>query len=164
MRQLFDKTTKRLKKKAGKSMDLLQPPSRQGGSAPPAPLQQPEDPISLAAEAESLPPELTAIAAGTQLATMCVPVPTDSSQRAESAATEPAPPPADDVTPTISAYANAPSPPTVLATTSSAVKGLLAAARDGSDLFLPLKAALVGVVALWDMFDVRPPINDSYSL
>jgi len=29
------------------------------------------------------------------------------------------------------------------------------AARDGSDLFLPLKAALVGVVALWDIFDVH---------
>jgi len=28
------------------------------------------------------------------------------------------------------------------------------AARDGSDLFLPLKAALVGVVALWDIWDV----------
>ena len=54
----------------------------------------------------------------------------------------------------IPAYARPPSPPTILATTGSAVKGLLAAARDGSDLFLPLKAALVGVVALWDVFDV----------
>jgi len=53
------------------------------------------------------------------------------------------------------AYARPPSPTTILATTGSAVKGLLVAARDGSDLFLPLKAALVGVVALWDIFDVR---------
>jgi len=55
----------------------------------------------------------------------------------------------------ITAYARPPSPKSILATTGSAVKMLLVAARDGSDLFLPLKAALVGVVAIWDIFDVR---------
>jgi len=44
------------------------------------------------------------------------------------------------------------------------VKGLLVAARDGSDLFLPLKAALVGVVALWDVFDVRRLVPSSIAL
>lgn len=72
-----------------------------------------------------------------------------------SAATEPTPPPTTEVRTTIPVYAGPPSPPTVMETTGSAVKGLLVAARDGSDLFLPLKAALVGVVALWDLFDVR---------
>ena len=38
------------------------------------------------------------------------------------------------------------------------------AARDGSDLFLPLKAALVGVVALWDVFDVRRLFRSSFAL
>jgi len=53
------------------------------------------------------------------------------------------------------AYARPPSPTDILATTGSAVKGLLVAARNSSDLFLPLKAALVGVLAIWDIFDVR---------
>jgi len=56
--------------------------------------------------------------------------------------------------PDIPAYARPPSPPTILATTGSAVKGLLAAAHDGSDLFPPLQIALGGVLELWDVFDV----------
>jgi len=63
-------------------------------------------------------------------------------------------------------YARPPPSATVLATTGSAVKVLLVAARDGSDLFLPLKAALVGIVALWDVFDVRHSTllrSDAYS-
>jgi len=78
-----------------------------------------------------------------------------TSHFAEVAATvDAAAPPLEAPSPTIPDYAWPPSPPTILATTGSAVKGLLVAARDGSDLFLPLKAALVGVVALWDIFDV----------
>jgi len=79
-----------------------------------------------------------------------------STSPARSQPDESAPPPAAESTSSgIPAYARPRSPPTILATTGSAVKGLLVAARDGSDLFLPLKAALVGVVALWDVFDVR---------
>jgi len=63
-------------------------------------------------------------------------------------------PPALNAPTAIPAYARAPSPPSILATTGSAVKTLLTAARDGSDLFLPLKAALVGVVAIWDVYNV----------
>ena len=155
MRQLFDKTTKRLKKKAGKSMDILQLPSRQGGSASPAPSQQAEDQTSLASEEEARTSNTTVTASLAQLAPGSISVATDSSQRIKSATTEPAPPPANEVTPTIPAHLNPPSSPTILATTGSAVKGLLKAARDGSDLFLPLKATLVGIVALWDIFDVR---------
>jgi len=157
MRQLFDKTTKKLKKKAGKAMALLQSPPQQSRSASPTPLQQAGDPAGLAVNAELQPSELTAVAAGVQLATASISVATDSSQQAESAASEPAPPPANVVTPAIPEYAKTPSPPTVMETTGSAVKGLLKAVRDGSDLILPLKAALVGVVALWDIFDASPP-------
>jgi len=159
MRHLFDKTTKRLKKKAGKPIDLLvlQPPLQQGRSTSLAPLQQAEDPTGLAGERVPQRPETTMIAAGTQLPTVFISVATDASQHVESAATKRAPPPTNAVKPATPAYAEAPSPPTILATTGSALKGLLVAARDGSDLFLPLKAALVGVVALWDIFDASLP-------
>ena len=40
---------------------------------------------------------------------------------------------------------------TTSATARSVVKELFETARDGSDLFLPLKAALVGVVKIWDI-------------
>jgi len=156
MLQLFDKTTKRFKKKAGKTMDLLRPPSRQSIPASPARLRQVETPTGLAAETGSLSPEPTATAAVTKLAPASISVATDLSQHAQSAATESALPPADEVSPTIPAYAEGPSPPTAMETAGSALKGLLVAARDGSDLFLPLKAALVGVVALWDIFDASP--------
>jgi len=157
MHKLFDKTTKKIKKKAGKAMDLLRPPSRQSRSASPAPLRQAEDPTGLAVETESQrsDPTVTAAVLVTQPAPVSI---SDPSQRVESAATESAPPPANEATPTVPAFAEAPSAPTILATTGSALKEFLKAARDGSDLFLPLKAALVGVVALWDIFDVTPAI------
>jgi len=91
-----------------------------------------------------------------------------SSSQGQSRSTSPAPsqpvgpsspPPPELTSPGIPAYVRPPSPPKILATTGSAVKGLLVAARDGSDLFLPLKAALVGVVALWDVFDVSQPAS-----
>jgi len=96
-----------------------------------------------------------------------------SSSQEQSRATSPAPPqpvgsasppPPEPTVTSIPVYARPPSPPTILATTGSAVKGLLVAARDGSDLFLPLKAALVGVVALWDVFDVRRLFPSSIAL
>jgi hypothetical protein len=44
------------------------------------------------------------------------------------------------------------------------LKEVLETVRDGSDLFLPLKAALVGVVKIMDVVDVRerPSGSDSY--
>jgi hypothetical protein len=44
------------------------------------------------------------------------------------------------------------------------LKEVLETVKDGSDLFLPLKAVLVGVVKIMDVVDVRenPPNSDSY--
>jgi len=49
------------------------------------------------------------------------------------------------------AYAEPQDQQSIGATAGSVVYELLAAARDGSDLCLPLKAALVGVVKIWDI-------------
>lgn len=69
--------------------------------------------------------------------------------------TSPIPPPAEPTQPAPSsdrhAYADPQAPPTAAATAGSAIYELLAAVRDGSDLFLPLKAALTGVVKIWDI-------------
>ena len=58
-------------------------------------------------------------------------------------------------------YADPEAPPTAGATAGSVVYELLAAARDGSDLCLPLKAALVGVVKIWDVCEVNTPLRTS---
>jgi len=52
-------------------------------------------------------------------------------------------------------YAEPQDAPSAISTTVSVVKEFLEAARDGSDLFLPLKAALVGVVKIWDICEVQ---------
>ena len=51
-------------------------------------------------------------------------------------------------------YARPRAPPTAGETASSAIIELLAAAHNGSDLCLPLKAALVVVVKVWDICKV----------
>ena len=56
--------------------------------------------------------------------------------------------------PDISTYSVPPAPLNILATAISAATGLLAAVRDSSDLFLPLKATAIGVVALREIRDV----------
>jgi hypothetical protein len=45
--------------------------------------------------------------------------------------------------------------PSSFQTGKSVVKEVLEAIRDGSDLFLPLKAALVGIVKIMDIMEVR---------
>ena len=52
------------------------------------------------------------------------------------------------------AYADPQAPQSAGATAGSVIHELLAAARDGSDLCLPLKAALTGVVKIWDVCEV----------
>ena len=52
-------------------------------------------------------------------------------------------------------YASPPKSTSALATTGSVIHELLETARDGADLCLPLKAALVGVVKIWDVCEVR---------
>jgi len=52
-------------------------------------------------------------------------------------------------------YAEPQTPQTAGATAGSVLYEPLAVARDGSDLCLPLKAALVGVVKIWDVCEVH---------
>jgi len=52
-------------------------------------------------------------------------------------------------------YASPKAPPTALSTTGSVVQEFLAAARDGADLCLPLKAALVGAVKIFEICEAR---------
>jgi len=161
MSNFFGKATQKVKKKVGQAADRLRPPSQQSkvaspvpsqqivltnGQAPDPELQQLESTAATAMDESSIPPKSISVPASSQLSG-----PTTTSTLS--------PPPA------VPAYAKPPSAPTVFATTGSAVKVLLTAARDGSDLFLPLKAALVGVVALWDLFDVSNPVTgDSFRL
>jgi len=56
--------------------------------------------------------------------------------------------------PSAHAYASPPKPSSALGTTGSVINELLATARDGADMCLPLKAALVGVVKIWDICEV----------
>ena len=64
--------------------------------------------------------------------------------------TPPDPPPI----PSTLAFAGPPKSTSALATTGSVIHELLATARDGADMCLPLKAALVGVVKIWDICEV----------
>jgi len=52
-------------------------------------------------------------------------------------------------------YANPQSALKVVGTAGSVIYELLATARDGSDMCLPLKVALVGVVKIWDVCEVH---------
>jgi len=67
--------------------------------------------------------------------------------------TPPDPPPIPS-TSTSLGYASAPKSTAALGTTGSVIHELLATARDGADMCLPLKAALVGVVKIWDICEV----------
>jgi len=52
-------------------------------------------------------------------------------------------------------YADPKAPVTALGTTGSVIHEFLAAARDGADLCLPLKAALVGAVKIFEICEAR---------
>jgi len=52
-------------------------------------------------------------------------------------------------------YADPHAAPTLASTAGSVIKEFLAAARDGSDLCLPLKAALVGAVKILEICEAR---------
>jgi len=157
MRRFLNKSTQKIKKKAGQAVDLLRPPSRQSRSVSPAPSQQIEHITGPEVGTDSQPPAVNASASMIQPATAPTSGVVAPSQLAEPLTAEPASPLANDGSSSVPTHAEAPAPPTILERTGSALKGLLVAARDGSDLFLPLKAALVGVVALWDIFDASHP-------
>ena len=151
MSKFFKETKKKVKKTAA---DLFRPSQPGSRAASPAPSQgEPSTTSSLAVGSQPSMP--MAFSAMTQplIAPTSVAIP--PSQLLSPAAADASSPSLQSESPATPAYARPPSPTTILATTGSAVKGLLVAARDGSDLFLPLKAALVGVLAIWDIFDVR---------
>ena len=52
-------------------------------------------------------------------------------------------------------YARPSTPPSALATTGSVIHELLTTIRDAADMCLPLKAAVVGVLKIWDVCEVR---------
>ena len=52
-------------------------------------------------------------------------------------------------------YIRSPPPPRRLDTALSIVKECLCAVKEASDMFLPLKAALVGFVKVWEVYEVR---------
>jgi len=153
MSNLFGKAKQKFKKRTGRAADLLQPSPQESRAASPASSQQIAHPTSHAPREDQQKTTLTTTAALAQSSNAPISA-TIKPLQPSNLATPSAPSPPPGLTLTVPAYARPPSPPTILATTGSAVKGLLAAARDGSDLFLPLKAALVGVIALWDIFDV----------
>ena len=152
----MSKFFKETKKKVKKTATNLFRPSREGSRAAspssPSPSQHTEHSATPAPATEPQSPLPVAFSAMTQ--TMMAPTSVPSQLPSPTAA-DTSSPPLRTHHPATPAYARPPSPTTILATTGSAVKGLLVAARDGSDLFLPLKAALVGVLAIWDIFDVR---------
>ena len=53
------------------------------------------------------------------------------------------------------AYVRPSAPPSALATTGSVIHDLLTTLRDASDMCLPLKAAVVGVLKIWDVLRRR---------
>jgi len=58
---------------------------------------------------------------------------------------------------TTPAYARPSIPPSALATTGSVIHDILTTIRDASDMCLPLKAAVVGVLKIWDVCEVCSP-------
>ena len=158
MKNFFNKAARKGKEKVGRAVDRLRPPSRGSRATSPAPSQQSVQQTNSTSEIPRLASPVTAAAAMAQSSTMSISIAIPPSQFSEATATDAASLPSESPPPAVPNYARPPSPPTIMATTGSAVKGLLVAARDGSDLFLPLKAALVGIVALWDIFDVHHAI------
>jgi len=155
MSKFLDKVKKKVKKTADIAVDKLRPSQPEDRATSAARSQQNDIQATQTATAGPIPSAPVTVSATTQspIAPISVAIPRSElvgppAANASSPTLEPSPSAAP-------AYVRPPSPTTILATTGSAVKGLLVAARDGSDLFLPLKAALVGVVALWDLFDVR---------
>jgi len=121
---------KKAKKKAKEVLESLPPLSRQGRSP---------SPVSSHAARQS-----TQDIGATPAAVSSMPEP-NPAQPAPSS-----PPP--HVTP---AYASPSPPPSALSAIGSVIYELLATIRDASDMCLPLKAATVGVLKIWDVCEVR---------
>jgi len=155
MSKFFKEAKKKVKKTAGLAVDLFRPSQPGSRAASPSPSQQSEHSATPITATEPQPPMPVALSAMAQPLIASTSVAILPSQHSSPTPDDVSSPSLQSNPPATPAYARPPSPTTILATTGSAVKGLLVAARDGSDLFLPLKTALVGVVAIWDIFDVR---------
>jgi len=144
---------KKVKKNAKGVVDSLRPPSRQGRSStsgsphasghstpnistdlPPTPPLQPQ-------------PSATVVLSSPVQSGSSTPTPGPDTVEP---ATLPLPPAI--VTPV---YARPSTPPSAIATTGSVIHELLTTIRDASDMCLPLKAAVVGVLKIWDVCEVR---------
>jgi len=134
---------KRAKKKAKGVVDNLRPPSRQGRSPSPVPHAGQSTP-----NAGTNPPPTSPLQPQASAAVLL-------SSTVQRGSSTPPPGPAQlalHITPT---YARPSVPPSALSTTGSVIHELFTTIRDASDMCLPLKAAVVGVLKIWDVCEVR---------
>jgi len=144
---------KKVKKKAKGVVDSLRPPSRQGRSSTSA---------SPHASGHSTPNIGTSPAQTQPLQPQpSTTVPLSSPVQSGSLTPTPGPDTVQPATLPLSpaivtpVYARPSTPPSALATTGSVIHDLLTTIRDASDMCLPLKAAVVGVLKIWDVCEVR---------
>jgi len=152
MSAFMDKAQQKVKKKVDRAMDRFRPSPRESRAASPS--QQTEHSGTSAPAAGSQSSIHMAFSDITQPLIVPTSVATPSSQLPSPAAANASSSSLQSDYTATPAYSRPTSPTKILTITGSAVKVLLAAARDGSDLFLPLKAALVSVLAIWDIVDV----------
>ena len=143
---------KTVKKKTKIVVDGLRPPSRQGRSPLPVPFVSGQSTPSVSANPPpTLPiqpqPSATAPLSSPAQSGSSTPTPIPDIVQPVTSSSSPA-----IVTP---AYVRPSTPPSALATTGSVIHDLLTTIRDASDMCLPLKAAVVGVLKIWDVCEVR---------
>jgi len=144
------------KKKAKGVVDSLRPSSRQGRSPSPVPYASgqstPNSGANLLATLPLQQPGVTISISSPAQSGSSTPTPGPDAVQPVTSSSSPA-----IVTP---AYARPSTPPSVLVTTGSVIHDLLTTIRDASDMCLPLKAAVVGVLKIWDVCEVRCSATD----
>ena len=143
---------KKVKKKAKGVADSLKPLSRQGRSPSPVPHASGQSTPNAGTNPPPTPPlqpqpSVTALPSS-PVHSATPPHGPDLAQPAlmSSSSSSAGPTPA---------YARPSTPPSALVTTGSVIHDLLTTIRDASDMCLPLKAAVVGVLKIWDVCEVR---------
>ena len=142
---------KKVKKKTKGVVDCLRPPSRQGRSSTSgSPHASGHSTPNIGTDPPPTPPPKLQSSVTAPLSS---PVRSATPPHASNTAQPVALPlPPAIVTP---AYARPSTPPSALATTGSVIHDILTTIRDASDMCLPLKAAVVGVLKIWDVCEVR---------
>ena len=141
---------KKARKKAKGVVDSLRPPLRQGRSPSPEPQASEHSTPYVGTNPSATPPLQLHVTT-----TISTPTPSGSSMLMPGAdSAQPASSASSPVHATPS-YARPSAPLSALSTTGSAIYELLATIRDASDMCLPLKAAAVGVLKIWDVCEVR---------